>query len=161
MLIEITDQQIDMQVLMREVTDEANGGYVTFLGVVRRWNDGPDGVPRHVDWLEYEAYKEAAERVMRQIAAQIEEKWGIKHVAMAHRVGHLEVGEPAVGVAVGAPHRAEAFDACEYAIDTLKANAPIWKKESWESESGEHGNSWVENKETVSNQKAFGAGDNL
>lgn len=147
MIIKISDQPIDMQELMRDVTDEANGGYVTFLGVVRRWNDGPDGMPRKVDWLEYEAYIEAAEQVMQQIAGQVETQWGIKHIAMVHRVGHLEVGEPAVAIAVGAPHRGEAFDACEYAIDTLKANAPIWKKESWEGESGEQGSSWVENKE--------------
>lgn len=147
MIIKISDQPIDMQELMRDVTDEANGGYVTFLGVVRRWNDGPDGMPRKVDWLEYEAYIEAAEQVMSQIAAHVETQWGIKYLAMIHRVGHLEVGEPAVAIAVGAPHRGEAFDACEYAIDTLKANAPIWKKESWESESGQQGSSWVENKD--------------
>lgn len=146
MIIKITDQPLDMGELMQAVTHESNGGYVTFWGVVRRWNDGPDGTPRRVDWLEYEAYQEAAEQIMRQIVAEIEQKWGITHVAMAHRVGHLEVGEPAVGVAVGAPHRAEAFDACEYAIDTLKAKAPIWKKESWESEGGAAGSSWVENK---------------
>jgi molybdopterin synthase catalytic subunit len=148
MIIEISEHPLDMQKLMHAVTDETNGGYVTFWGVVRRWNDGPDGMPRRVDWLEYEAYKEAAEQIMQQIVLDIEQKWGIKHVAMAHRVGHLEVGEPAVGVAVGAPHRAEAFDACEYAIDTLKAKAPIWKKESWEDNTGQPSSSWVANKQS-------------
>jgi molybdopterin synthase catalytic subunit len=149
MIIEISEHPLDMQKLMEAVTDETNGGYVTFWGVVRRWNDGPDGMPRRVDWLEYEAYKEAAEQIMQQIVLDIEQKWGIKHVAMAHRVGHLEVGEPAVGVAVGAPHRGEAFDACEYAIDTLKAKAPIWKKESWEDNTGQPGSSWVANKQST------------
>ena len=145
MIIRITDQPIDMQELIAEVSTEANGGIVAFLGVVRRWNDGPDGKPREVHWLEYEAYKEAAEEVMRDIARQVQEKWGITSIAMAHRVGHLEIGEPAVGVAVGAAHRGEAFDACEYAIDTLKATVPIWKKESWEKDD-QAGQSWVENK---------------
>ena len=71
---------------------------------------------------------------MREIARQIKEKWGITNVAIAHRVGHLEIGEAAVGVAAGAAHRGEAFDACEYAIDTLKATVPIWKKESSETD---------------------------
>jgi molybdopterin synthase catalytic subunit len=141
----ITDKPIDLQELIDDVSNEANGGIVAFLGVVRRWNDGPDGQPRKVDWLEYEAYKEAAEDVMRDIARQVQEQWGITSIAMAHRIGHLEIGEPAVGVAVGAPHRGEAFDACEYAIDTLKAKAPIWKKESWET-GDNSGQSWVENK---------------
>lgn len=145
MIMRITDKPIDLQELIDDVSNEANGGIVAFLGVVRRWNDGPDGQPRKVDWLEYEAYKEAAEDVMRDIARQVQEQWGITSIAMAHRIGHLEIGEPAVGVAVGAPHRGEAFDACEYAIDTLKAKAPIWKKESWET-GDNSGQSWVENK---------------
>jgi molybdopterin synthase catalytic subunit len=145
MIIRITDKPIDLQELIAEVSNENNGGIVTFLGVVRRWNDGPDGQPREVYWLEYEAYQEAAEEIMREIARQVEEKWAITSIAMAHRVGHLGIGESAVGIAVGAPHRAEAFDACEYAIDTLKARAPIWKKESWETDQ-QLGQSWVENK---------------
>lgn len=145
MIIRITDRPIDMSELVAEVSTEGNGGIVTFVGLVRRWNTGPDGQPREVHWLEYEAYQEAAEEGMREVARQVAEKWGITSVAMAHRVGHLDIGEIAVGVAVGAPHRAEAFDACEYLIDTLKAVVPIWKKESWES--GENsGASWVENK---------------
>ncbi len=145
MIIRITDQPIDMAELVAEVSTEGNGGIVTFVGLVRRWNAGPDGQLREVHWLEYEAYKEAAEEEMHKIAAQVKEKWGIDSIAMAHRVGHLGIGEIAVGVAVGAPHRGEAFDVCEYLIDTLKASVPIWKKESWES--GENsGQSWVENK---------------
>lgn len=147
MIIRITDRPIDPQELIADVSNEANGGVVAFLGLVRRWNDGPDGQPREVHWLEYEAYKEAAEEVMRGIARQVEEKWGLTSLAMAHRIGHLEIGEPAVGVAVGAPHRGAAFEACEYAIDTLKATVPIWKKESWET-GDQSGESWVVNKES-------------
>ncbi|NWJ94960.1 MAG: molybdenum cofactor biosynthesis protein MoaE [Chloroflexi bacterium] len=144
-MIRITDQPIDVQELIAEVSNESNGGIVAFLGVVRRWNDSPNGSPREVYWLEYEAYREAAEEIMREIAQQIEEKWAITSIAIAHRIGHLEIGEAAVGIAVGAPHRVEAFDACEYAIDTLKATAPIWKKEAWERDH-QTGQSWVENK---------------
>jgi len=145
MIIRISDKAIDMQELVAEVSTEGNGGIVTFVGLVRRWNAGPDGQLREVHWLEYEAYQEAAEEAMHQIAGQVQEKWGIDSLAMVHRVGHLAIGEIAVGVAVGAAHRAEAFDACEYIIDTLKAEVPIWKKESWESDSNS-GQSWVENK---------------
>jgi molybdopterin synthase catalytic subunit len=148
MIITITDQPLDLQALIEAVTTDANGGVVAFLGLVRRWNDAPDGQSREVHWLEYEAYKEAAEEVMRDIARQVEEKWGLTSLAMAHRVGHLAVGEPAVAVAVGAPHRGAAFEACEFAIDTLKATVPIWKKESWEN-GANTGQSWVVNKETL------------
>ncbi len=148
MIIKITDQPLDLQQLIEAVTTDVNGGVVAFLGLVRRWNDGPDGQPLEVHWLEYEAYREAAEEVMRDIARQVEEKWGLTSLAMAHRVGHLSVGEPAVAVAVGAPHRGAAFEACEFAIDTLKATVPIWKKESWENGAAS-GQSWVVNKETL------------
>lgn len=141
MLIRISDKPIVLQELIESVTNERNGGVVAFLGLVRRWNEGHE-----VHWLEYEAYKEAAEEKMIEIAAELEQKWGVKDVAMVHRVGHLEIGEAAVGVAVGAAHRGEAFDACEYAIDTLKASVPIWKKESWETAQGDSQQSWVENK---------------
>jgi molybdopterin synthase catalytic subunit len=148
MIIRITDKPIDLQELINAVSDEANGAIVAFLGVVRRWNAAPDGTQREVHWLEYEAYAEAAEENMREIARQVQEKWGITSLAMAHRVGHLEIGEAAVGVAVGAPHRGVAFEACEYAIDTLKATVPIWKKESWET-GDDSGQSWVVNKESL------------
>ena len=140
-IIRITDQPIDLQELVEAVTNERNGGVVLFSGIVRRWNEGQE-----VHWLEYEAYKEAAEEAMALIAQEVDQRWDTTDIAMVHRVGHLEIGEVAVGVAVGAAHRAEAFDACEFAIDTLKATAPIWKKESWEGQDGQQGQKWVENK---------------
>jgi molybdopterin synthase catalytic subunit len=79
--------------------------------------------------LEYEAYPEMAVSEMERICDAAEQRWPGCRVAIAHRVGHLEVGELAVVVAAAAPHRAEAFDACRFAIDTLKASVPIWKKE--------------------------------
>ncbi len=146
MIISISDQPLDLQEMIAHVTTPENGGIVAFLGVVRRHNAGPDGQAREVHWLEYESYREAALEEMRLIAQEIETRWGLKDIAMVHRVGRLAVGEPAVGVAVGAPHRGEAFDACEYAIDTLKARVPIWKKESWEAGAAA-GQSWVVNQE--------------
>jgi molybdopterin synthase catalytic subunit len=146
MIIRITDEPINLQELVEHVTNERNGGIVTFTGLVRRFNEGHE-----VHWLEYEAYKEAAEEKMAEIAAELDQKWGVKDVAMAHRIGHLEIGEIAVAVAVGAAHRAEAFDACEYAIDTLKATVPVWKKESWETQDGQAQQAWVVNKENLQN----------
>jgi molybdopterin synthase catalytic subunit len=140
-IIRITEQPIDLQELIEAVTNERNGGVVLFTGLVRRWNEG-----QQVHWLEYEAYQEAAEAEMEKLAVQVQERWGLTDIAMVHRVGHLEISEIAVAVAVGAPHRAEAFDACEYAIDTLKATVPIWKKESWEGDNGQRNEHWVENK---------------
>ena len=92
MIIRITDQPIVLQELIEAVSNEANGGIVAFLGIVRRYNDGPDGQPREVHWLEYEAYNEAAEDAMREIAEQVKVKWGLNSVAMSHRIGHLEIG---------------------------------------------------------------------
>jgi molybdopterin synthase catalytic subunit len=109
------------------------GGIVTFTGVVRRYGQKADVVR-----LEYEAYAEMAEQVLIDIADEIEREWSGTHVAIHHRVGALAVGESAVVIAVAAPHRAEAFDACRAAIDRLKRRAPIWKKEI--SETGEE---WI------------------
>ncbi len=100
------------------------GGVVTFVGAVRDHSRGHD--IRH---LEYEAYPEMALREMERITDEAGERWPGSRVAIAHRVGHLEIGDLAVVVAAAAPHRAEAFAACRYAIDTLKERVPIWKKE--------------------------------
>lgn len=104
------------------------GAVVLFTGTVRDSADGRDGVTG----LEYEAYVEHAVPRMEEIAGEARRRWpGVGRVALLHRVGALEVGEPAVVVAASAPHRGEAFDAARWCIDTLKATVPIWKKESW------------------------------
>ena len=103
----------------------ANGAIVVMSGTVRNQTDG---IP--VISLEYQAYEPMALRVFYQIADDIRKKWtDTNRVIIHHRTGHLKIGEISVLVAVGCPHRSEAFDACRYAIDTLKHNAPIWKKE--------------------------------
>lgn len=108
--------------------DGANGAIVLMSGMVRNQTDGQPVVA-----LEYQAYEPMAMQVFKQIAAEIRQRWAeITHVVIHHRTGKLVVGEISVLVAVGSPHRGEAFAACQYAIDTLKHNAPIWKKEHWQ-----------------------------
>ena len=109
------------------------GGQVLFTGTVRDHADGRDGV----DWLEYEAYEEQVEPRLRTLCAEIRARWPeIGRLVLLHRVGRLELQEVAVVVVAGAPHRPEAFAAARFAIDSLKATVPIWKKESWEGGEG-------------------------
>ena len=115
--------------------DEANGAIVVMSGMVRNQTDGKPVVA-----LEYQAYEPMALNIFRQIAGEIRAQWAdVTHVVIHHRTGKLTVGNISVLVAVGCPHRSEAFAACQYAIDTLKHNAPIWKKEHWDDGS----TSWV------------------
>lgn len=115
--------------------DPANGAVVVMSGTVRNQTDGKSVVA-----LEYQAYEPMALRVFEAIASDIRKRWpDVNRVVIHHRTGRLQIGEISVGVAVGCPHRSEAFEACKYAIDTLKHNAPIWKKEHWADGSS----SWV------------------
>jgi molybdopterin synthase catalytic subunit len=104
-----------------------DGAIVTFDGFVRNHSHG-----RSTKFLEYEAYETMALTKMKEIASHLHEKHAIHRVAIIHRLGHLEVGETSVFIAVSAAHRGAAFDACRYAIDTLKKTVPIWKKEFFE-----------------------------
>ncbi len=107
--------------------DPVNGAVVVMSGTVRNQTDGKPVVA-----LEYQAYEPMAVQVFTSIAAEIRRLWSnVNRVVIHHRVGRLQIGEISVLVAVGCPHRSEAFEACKYAIDTLKHNAPIWKKEHW------------------------------
>ncbi len=113
----------------------ANGAVVVMSGMVRNQTAGKPVVA-----LEYQAYEPMALQVFRQIATDIRTRWpDVNRVVIHHRIGRLQIGEISVLVAVGCPHRSEAFAACRYAIDTLKHNAPIWKKEHWTDGSS----SWV------------------
>ena len=141
---------LDLSTAYQLADDGANGAIVVFSGMVRNQTDGQPVVA-----LEYQAYEPMAIHVFRQIAAQIRQQWpDITHVVVHHRTGKLVVGEISVLVAVGSPHRGEAFAACQYAIDTLKHNAPIWKKEHWQDGS----TSWVSiaacEDEDVANEQA-------
>ncbi|MBI2862238.1 MAG: molybdenum cofactor biosynthesis protein MoaE [Chloroflexi bacterium] len=130
----ITNEPIDVETLTREATEATTGGLAIFVGVVRAVSGG-----RRVLWLEYEAYPEMTEAVMRQIGQEVRERWPVETILMVHRIGRLEVGERSVAIVVGSPHRAEALAACHYAIDRLKSILPIWKKEVFED-----GEVWVE-----------------
>jgi molybdopterin synthase catalytic subunit len=123
----ITEQPLSLDDVVEEVADESAGAVATFLGTVRRESRG-----RTVIYLEYEAYADMAEDVMAQIAADLERRYDLWAVAMHHRVGRVEIGEPSVAIAVSAPHRADALAACREAIDTLKQTVPLWKKEVYE-----------------------------
>ncbi|HKD76501.1 MAG TPA: molybdenum cofactor biosynthesis protein MoaE, partial [Ktedonobacterales bacterium] len=123
-LIQLTREPLDRDALIAAVWHSGAGALVTFEGVVR---DNARG--KSVRYLEYEAYIEMAEERMRAIAAEAQARWGTDHIAVAHRFGRLEIGEASVIIVVACPHRTEAFDACRYIIDTLKATVPIWKKE--------------------------------
>ncbi|MGE5620462.1 MAG: molybdenum cofactor biosynthesis protein [Sphingomonadaceae bacterium] len=123
---EITDEPIDVNKVVEAVRSDEDGAVVTFVGTVRNENRG-----KKVLYLEYEAYPEMAAGKMREIGEEIASRWGLHHVAIVHRVGRMEVGEASVVIAVAAPHRDVAFEACRYAIDRLKETVPIWKKEAY------------------------------
>jgi len=112
-----------------------SGAVVVFLGIVRNHAEG-----RGVDSLEYEAYPPMAEKKMTQIADEARTRWALHRIAVVHRVGHLSIGEASISIAVSSAHRKEAFAACEFVMDRVKADVPIWKKEHW-SEGGAH---WVD-----------------
>jgi MoaE-MoaD fusion protein len=115
---------IDVNGLMAQVRADQDGAIVTFDGVVRN-----ESLGRQTLYLDYEAYESMAVSKMKEIAAQARENYAIHRIAMAHRLGRLEIGETSVFIAVSAPHRKAAFEACRFAIDTLKRTVPIWKKE--------------------------------
>jgi molybdopterin synthase catalytic subunit len=131
----VTLAPLSVEEIYNKADNPANGAVVVMSGMVRNQTDGKPVVA-----LEYQAYEPMALQVFYQIANDIRHQWPIvSRVVIYHRIGRLSVGEISVVVAVGCPHRGEAFAACEYAINTLKHNAPIWKKEHWQDGS----TSWV------------------
>jgi molybdopterin synthase catalytic subunit len=125
-MMAITDKPIDTARLQCAVTNPAAGGYCAFEGWVRNENDG-----HVVERLEYEAYEPLAIAEGENVIAEAQEKFGILDAHCVHRVGLLEIGECAVWIGVAAAHRDEAFRACRYIIDEIKARLPIWKKEHY------------------------------
>jgi molybdopterin synthase catalytic subunit len=133
-MLALTDAPIDPGDLVRQVSHAGAGAVCTFIGTVRSPNQGHE-----VLRLEYEAFASMASQELQAIGAHIEEHWPGCRVAAVHRIGRLQPGEVSVAVAVAAAHRAEAFEACRFAIEELKARVPIWKKEIWAN-----GETWVE-----------------
>ncbi len=131
----ITFAPLSLEEVYQLADDPANGAVVVMSGTVRNQTDGKPVVA-----LEYQAYEPMAIAIFGKIAQDIRKTWSdANRVVIHHRVGRLKIGEISVLVAIGCPHRGEAFAACKYAIDTLKHNAPIWKKEIWQDGSS----SWV------------------
>ena len=131
--LKISEQPLDIMSCIGLVTKPESGGIDVFIGTVR---DATKGKP--VLRLEFEAYESMALREMRRIAEDAFAEWPLHTLAIHHRTGILQVGEVAVVIAVSAAHRVAAFEACRYAIDTLKQTVPIWKKEVFED-----GEVWV------------------
>jgi molybdopterin synthase catalytic subunit len=115
---------LDVAAVLREVEDPEAGAIASFVGTVRRRSRG-----REVLHLEYEAYAEMAEPMLARLGDELAASHGLCAVAVHHRVGRVEIGEASVVIAVSAPHRAAALDACRAAIETLKTTIPLWKKE--------------------------------
>jgi molybdopterin synthase catalytic subunit len=123
----ITFAPLDLAGVYAIADCSSNGAVVVMSGTVRDRTEG-----RSVAFLEYQAYEPMAIKIFEQIAQDIQQQWSsVNTIVIHHRTGKLTIGEISVLVAIGCPHRSEAFEACQYAIDTLKHQAPIWKKEHW------------------------------
>jgi molybdopterin converting factor subunit 1 len=130
----VTPDPLDQQQLYEAVRANEAGAVVLFHGVARNSSEG-----RRVVALEYEAYPSMAEKKLREVADEVKSRFSITGIAVHHRTGRLAIGETSLLVAVSAPHRHEAFEACHYAVDRIKQVVPIWKKEIWEDGDG----AWV------------------
>jgi molybdopterin converting factor subunit 1 len=130
----ISDRPLDPAAVAARVVGPDAGGVVQFVGAVRDHSRG-----HAIEHLEYEAYPEMAVQEMERICDEAGRRWPGTRVAIAHRVGHLAIGDLAVVIVAASTHRAEAFDACRFAIDALKQTVPIWKKEV-----ATDGASWVD-----------------
>jgi MoaE-MoaD fusion protein len=123
----LTEEPVSLDAVVREVATEEAGAIATFSGTARRHSRG-----RVVSYLDYEGYEGMAEEMMAKLAAALEERYDLHAVAIHHRIGRVELGEPSVVIAVSASHRADALAACRDAIDILKTDVPLWKKEVYE-----------------------------
>jgi molybdopterin converting factor subunit 1 len=133
--IDIVNTPIDCAAAMSFAVDSRIGGINVFLGTTRAETDA---MGRKLVALDYEAYREMAIKQLRNMATHARKTWLIVRLVLLHRVGRVGISEPSVMIVVAAPHRAEAFEACRWLIDTLKKEAAIWKKEIWE----DSGESW-------------------
>jgi molybdopterin synthase catalytic subunit len=125
-MIAITEGPLDHAAITEDVRSTGAGAVCSFMGTVREMTGD-----RRTASLDYEAYPEMALKKMKELEAEARERWPILGAALVHRVGHLELGEISVVVAVSCPHRSQAFEACRWLIDRLKEVVPIWKKEVW------------------------------
>jgi molybdopterin synthase catalytic subunit len=143
-LVRLQAERIRGADLLSAVGSDEDGAIVLFLGTVRLHNRG-----REVIHLEYEAYPAMAESEMARIVNQARRRYAVSEMALVHRTGTLKIGEVAVGVAVAAPHRAAALEACGFAIEELKRTVPIWKKEVFQG-----GEVWIEDQPKSSSSRS-------
>ena len=144
MLIRVTPDVLRAEDAVAAVESPAAGAINVFYGVVRNNNLG-----RSVGYLEYDAYPEMAERVMRELAEEARQRFGLEDCAVFHRTGRLEIGETSLLVAVSCGHRAESFEAGHWLVNEIKKRVPVWKKEVWED-----GEEWIEGPESLGMQQA-------
>jgi MoaE-MoaD fusion protein len=129
----LSEEPLSVEAAVEEVRRPEAGAVATFVGTTRARSRG-----REVLYLEYEAYEGMAEQVMAELAESLKRKHELCEVAIHHRVGRVDIGETSVVIAVSAPHRAAALEACREAIDELKVTVPLWKKEVYEG-----GEEWI------------------
>ena len=129
----LTEEPVSLDAVVGEVASEEAGAIATFSGTARRHSRG-----RVVSYLDYEGYEGMAEEMMEKLADSLKERYEVQEIAIHHRVGRVQLGEPSVVIAVSAAHRADALAACKDAIDILKVDVPLWKKEVYEG-----GEEWI------------------
>jgi molybdopterin synthase catalytic subunit/molybdopterin converting factor small subunit len=129
----LTEDPVSLDAVVSEVATDEAGAIATFSGTARRHSRG-----RVVQYLDYEGYEGMAEEMMEKLAAALKERYDVHEIAIHHRVGRVQLGEPSVVIAVSASHRADALAACKDAIDILKVDVPLWKKEVYEG-----GEEWI------------------
>jgi molybdopterin synthase catalytic subunit len=132
-LFEVIDKPINVQEVIDKVVRREAGAVTTFIGTVREFTKG-----KRTLYLEYQAYETMAVKMLEKIGTEIKEKWPEAKTAITHRTGRLGISDIAVVIAVSTPHRKDAYDANEYAIERIKQIVPIWKKEHWED-----GDMWI------------------
>jgi molybdopterin synthase catalytic subunit len=125
-VIQLNHEPIDSNQALASVQSPHAGAVVLFLGTTREFTAG-----RQTESLDYESYGEMAASKLEELEQQARQQWALTEVTIVHRLGHLEIGEASVAIAVSAPHRKDAFTAGQWLIDTLKEIVPIWKKENW------------------------------
>jgi molybdopterin synthase catalytic subunit len=138
-LIRVTGEKLNTDEAVQHVASPEAGAINVFLGVVRN-----NSLDRTVDYLVYDAYPEMAEKVMREIADEARERFGLIDCAVLHRIGRLDVGETSLLIAVSSGHRAESFEGGHWLVNEIKKRVPVWKKEVWED-----GEEWIEGPESL------------
>ena len=125
-MVALTNEPIDVPGVLKQVESPLAGAVVFFLGTTRELTGR-----RRTESLDYECYPEMATRKLAELEAEARRRWELIECAIVHRLGHLEIGEASVAVAVSSGHRQTAFEAGQWLIDSLKQSVPIWKKENW------------------------------